>query len=60
MNHFRRFGRTFPVPSGLQIAHELRAFSADENVRIRCAEKVGSPEAASREPNAAPRGTPIE
>lgn len=31
MTHFRRFGRRFSVPSTLQIAHELRAFSVSED-----------------------------
>lgn len=41
MDHFRRYGRRFPVPSSLQIAHELRVLSADENARERCAEEAG-------------------
>ena len=41
MDHFRRYGRRFPVSSSLQIAHELRVLSADENARERCAEELG-------------------
>ena len=47
MNHFRRFGRRFSVPSSLQIANELRVLSADENARERCAEEEGLPQTAS-------------
>ncbi len=43
MDHFRRFGRRIPVPSTLQISHELRALSAKENSRTRCAEVDGLP-----------------
>ena len=47
MTHFRRFGRRFSVPSSLEIAHELRALSADENARERCAEEEGLLQTAS-------------
>ena len=43
MNHFRRFGRRVPIPSSLQIVHELRLLSADENARQACAESDGVP-----------------
>ena len=43
MDHFRRFGRRIPVPSTLQISHELRALSAKENSRTRCSEVDGLP-----------------
>jgi hypothetical protein len=41
MDHFRRFGRRIPMPSTLQISHELRALSAKENASTRCAEADG-------------------
>jgi len=47
MNHFRRFGRRFSVPSSLQVARELRVLSADENARERCAEEEGLLQTAS-------------
>jgi hypothetical protein len=49
MNQYRRFGRRFPVPSSLQIFHELRTLSAEQNARERCAEEDGLPAAASWE-----------
>jgi hypothetical protein len=49
MNQFRRFGRRFSVPSSLQVLHELRALSAEQNARERCAEEDGLPAAASWE-----------
>ena len=36
-----RFGRKIPIPSSLQIRHELRSFIAEENVRELCAEAEG-------------------
>jgi hypothetical protein len=36
-----RFGKRTPVPSTLQIRHELRTFIAEENVRELCAEGKG-------------------
>jgi hypothetical protein len=41
MAHFLRFGRRVPVPSTLQISHELRGLSADENARRFCAAEDG-------------------
>lgn len=41
MNTFIRFGKRIPMPSTVQIRHELRAFSAAENVREECAANVG-------------------
>ena len=49
MNQFRRFGRFFPVPSSLQVLHELRTLRVDENARERCAEEDGLPAAATWE-----------
>ena len=33
-----RFGRRIPVPSSIQVRHELRSFIAEDNVRQLCAE----------------------
>ena len=33
MSHFQRFGRRFPVPSTLQILHELKVLSASEDAK---------------------------
>lgn len=41
MNPFVRCGRRLPVPSTTQILHELKAFSAEEDVREECAAKEG-------------------
>lgn len=49
LTYFRRFGRRFSVPSTAQIAHELRAFSASEDARLRCAHEHGLPGTASWE-----------
>ena len=47
MNKFIRFGRRFPLPSTVQIRHELRAFCAAEDVREECATKLGLSAAAT-------------
>jgi hypothetical protein len=47
MKAFIRFGRRIPVPSTLQIRHELRAICAEEDVREECAVKEELPVTAS-------------
>ena len=47
MDHFIRFGKRIPIPSSLQILHELRMLSADEDARVRCAEEDRLPRTAS-------------
>jgi hypothetical protein len=49
MSHFRRFGRRMPIPSTLQISHELRVLSRQEDARVRCAEGERLPVTASWE-----------
>ena len=49
MAHFLRFGRRVPVPSTLQISHELRGLSADENARRSCAAEDGLSDTATWE-----------
>ena len=38
-NTFVRYGRRLTVPSTVQIMHELKALSAEEEVRAECAVK---------------------
>lgn len=38
---FIRFGRRLPIPSSVQVRHELRAFCAQEDIREECAKKEG-------------------
>ena len=40
MNYFVKFGRRIPIPSTLEISHELRALYS-ENARDHCAELDG-------------------
>jgi hypothetical protein len=49
MAYFLRFGRRMPVPSTLQIKHELRILSAEDDLRVRCAAEEGLPIAVSWE-----------
>ena len=46
MNYFVHFGRRMPIPSTLQVSHELRAFFTEET-RQRCAVEEGLPLMAS-------------
>lgn len=46
-NTFVQYGRRWPIPSTVQIKHELRAFSAEEDIRVECAIKEGLPASAS-------------
>jgi hypothetical protein len=48
VNHFTRFGRRIPIPSTLQVSHELRALYF-EDARERCAELDGLTVDASRD-----------
>jgi len=57
MSQFRRFGRSFPMPSSLQVLHELKALCAEEDSRERCAEEDGLPRSASWEDIIARRQT---
>jgi|KBSMisStandDraft_5_1062788.scaffolds.fasta_scaffold224244_5 hypothetical protein len=41
MKPLKRFGRRIPVPSSVQVRHELRSFIAESNVRELCAEAEG-------------------
>ena len=39
--HKPRFGRRHAIPSSVQVRHELRQFSAQEDARERCALAIG-------------------
>ncbi|MGA7711970.1 MAG: hypothetical protein WCA81_08720 [Rhizomicrobium sp.] len=41
MKTFVRFGRRLPIPSTVQILHELMQFCADDDARKLAAEKLG-------------------
>ncbi len=41
MQKFVRFGRRLALPSTVEIRHELRAFSAQEDIREGCAATEG-------------------
>lgn len=41
MKTFTRFGKRLPIPSTVQIRHELRAFIAEEDIREECAAQAG-------------------
>lgn len=41
MKTFVRFGRRLPIPSTVQILHELMQFCADDNASKHAAKKVG-------------------
>jgi hypothetical protein len=47
MKTFVRFGRRLPIPSMTEIRHELRAFSAEEDIRSECAHAEGLTDRAS-------------
>lgn len=47
MKKFVRFGRRLAIPSTVEIRHELRAFSVQEDVREECAVAEGLAVAAT-------------
>ena len=66
MKDFMRFGKRLPIPSIVQIRHELRAFCAAESLREECAVKLGLPKDADwieimsrRDAGTGQRGVPI-
>jgi len=47
MNSFLHYGRRVPIPSTLQIVHELKVFGAEEDRLAQAALAAGAPAAAA-------------